>query len=131
MFATMSDIPLEILERMLDFLNDDRAAFSSSAGNGSLHPDITFSIINGFRTSRGIFKFKANVYSFLSIVNEPNFTMLSSIRNVVLNVFTLELMKNVVEALQRSKTLTISFLSATRPSDPVSVAWIFQVLPDL
>lgn len=136
MSAGISNIPIEILERILDFLHDDRPTlcYSSLVSRKWVLPSryhlFNPTVINEFRLDyRGTVK--ENVNSFLSLVQAPCCTILPAIQNVVLNVTTLELIKHVVEALRHSKTLNILFVDQVRLPQHQSVSWIASSLPDI
>ena len=132
----ISNVPIEILERILDFLHEDRSTlcYSSLVSRKWVLPSryhlFNPTIINEFRIPyRGVLK--ENADSFLSLVKAPCCTILPTIQNVIINVTNLELMKNVVEALRHSKTLNILFLDQVRLPQHQSVSWIASSLPDI
>jgi hypothetical protein len=128
--TTISITPGEIFERILDFLHDDHAALcSSSLANREWVSTARFhlfnpTIINEFKSP--------DARSFLSLVQSPYSTILPAIRQVVLNITTLDLISDVVNKLKRSKALKhIVFFDHSYISDSPSLSWIAQALPNI
>lgn len=129
---------VEVLERILDFIHNDRAALklvASSVGSGFLRLDITFSIQRlsmnfeylGFHTEPSK---KTDPRSFRSLTPP---TALCFLLHEMLNT-TLKVMKNVVEELKRLKMLTILNLDHPRlitEPEPEPVSCMAQALPSI
>ncbi|KAF8954249.1 hypothetical protein BDZ97DRAFT_2081830 [Flammula alnicola] len=130
------DAPIEILDRILDFLHDDQAALCSSSlvsRNWVSVPRYHIfnrTIISEFLTPDR--RIKENVHSFLALVQSPYCTILPAIRNVVLNVTRADLIGDVVIELKHSKVLTqIVFIDYSRISESRSLSWIALALPNI
>ena len=107
----ISDVPIEIIETILDFLHDDPSAlYSSSLVCRNWLSSPRYHIFNRVllneveQLSRRVLQ--ENVHSFLELIRAEYCTFLSHIRYIILNVATQVLIEDVVHALAPLKKLS-------------------------
>lgn len=143
----MAELAQELVDCILDFLHDDRKSLLSSSlvsrtwVPATRHHLFERVAINNFFAGRhGYHRFTDNAHKFLTICGSPHCTIITSIRNVVLNVNTQftpagpvpQLLADIIDVLARAPVNKLLFIDHTSSlSLPISLAWIAPRLAGL
>jgi len=128
--------PVEIDERIIDFLHDDFLALCASSLvhrswiSATRYHIFSRAIISQFWARGG--KIKENVSTFLALLHSPHCTILSAIKSVILHIMLPNLIQDVVGALAEAPALTaVLFVDYTSSTESQSISWIAQKLPNI
>ncbi|KAF8901853.1 hypothetical protein CPB84DRAFT_1776836 [Gymnopilus junonius] len=134
--TSIADTPTEVLERIIDFLHDDLAALCSSSlasrrwVSGARYHLFGQIVLHDFQRTANYYR--DNVHPFLLLVQSPYSTILLSVRKVVLDISTLDLIPNVVDALKDLVFLrTMALVDFSYSSKTPALCWIAKALPDI
>jgi hypothetical protein len=134
--SSISDMPIEIHEKILDFLHDDRTTlYSASLVSRQWvhaprhHLFSQWFIVELYGRGRLL---QDNANSFLALAQSDHCTILAAMKSVILAIKTAELIDRVVDVLARSKTLSkVSYLYLSHSDSNHSIPWSGSALSNV